>query len=104
MMAHYEPVPSNQHADILLSVILVTNRDFGTISPAIECLREQTLAARIELLVVARSEMVTVDELSSVSGFAAVGLVRLTRWAPRPRRRSCGAVCQGALRSPAGES
>ena len=85
MRVHYQPLPSNQPTDILLTVILVTNRGFGIISPAIECLREQTLAARIELLVVARSEMVTVDELASVSGLAAVGLVSLDEVGRRGR-------------------
>ena len=62
MRAYYEPVSGNPSTDVLLSAILVTSRDFGMLLPAIECLREQTLAARIELLVVARSEMVTVGE------------------------------------------
>jgi hypothetical protein len=85
MRVHYQPLPSNQSADILLSVILVTNRGLGIISPAIECLREQTVAARIELLVVARSEMVTVGELASVCGLAAVGLVSLDEVGRRGR-------------------
>jgi hypothetical protein len=85
MRVHYQPLPGNQSADILLSVILVTNRGLGTISPAIECLREQTVAARIELLVVARSGMVTVEALASVSGFAAVGLVSLDEVGRRGR-------------------
>jgi hypothetical protein len=85
MRAYYEPVSGNHSNDVLLSVILVTSRDFGMLLPAIECLREQTLAARIELLVVARSEMVTVGELASVCGFAAVGLVRLDEVGRRGR-------------------
>ena len=76
MRAHYQSLPSSQTADILLSVILVTSRDFGMLLPAIECLREQTLAARIELLVVARSGMLTAEELEASAAWL--------RWPGKP--------------------
>ena len=77
MEVNYTALPSGQHNGILISVILVTNRGLGILAPAIQCLREQTLAAKMELLIVARSGIATVDQLAGLRGFAAVGLVSL---------------------------